>query len=103
MGWFNWLKPSAKVPDTFVLNHSTLDGFLFLRYMKILCVIALVGCCITWPILLPLHVHGGGINTQLDLLTFGNVSEAKYYYIHAAVAWVYFGMKAVMVTDTSSH
>jgi hypothetical protein len=84
-----------KVPDTFVLNHSSLDGFLFLRYMKILCVIALVGCCITWPVLLPLHAFGGGINTQLDLLTFGNVIEAKLYYIHAIVAWIYFGKDAI--------
>ena len=60
------------------LNHSSLDGFLFLRYMKILSVIALVGCCITWPILLPLHVHGGGTNAQLDSLTFGNVTNANY-------------------------
>ncbi len=66
--------------------------------MKILCVIALVGCCITWPILLPLHVHGGGINTQLDLLTFGNVTNANYYYVHALVAWVYFG-KEVSATE----
>jgi calcium permeable stress-gated cation channel len=95
MGWFNWLKPSAKVPDIFVLNHSSLDGFLFLRYMKILCVIALVGCCITWPILLPVHVYGGGTDTQLDRLTFGNVTNVNFYYIHALVAWVYFSEKAV--------
>jgi len=87
--------PSTKVPDSFVLNHSTLDGFLFLRYMKVLCVIALVGCCITWPILFPLHVHGGGTSTQLDILTFGNVTNANYCYVHAFVAWVYFGKEAV--------
>ena len=59
--------------------------------MKILTVIAVVGCCITWPILLPLHVHGGGTSTQLDCLTFGNVTDSNYYYIHAFVGWVYFG------------
>lgn len=43
-------------------------------------------------------MHGGGINTQLDLLTFGNVTNANYYYVHALVAWVYFG-KEVSATE----
>jgi calcium permeable stress-gated cation channel len=90
-GWFNWIKPFANVPDTHVLNHSSLDGFLFLRYLKMLCVICLVGCCITWPVLIPLHVHGGMGNQQLDALTFGNVAHPNWYYVHAFQAWVFFG------------
>jgi hypothetical protein len=90
-GWFNWLKPFYEVPDLTALNHSTIDGFLFLRYLKMVCIVCGVGSLITWPILFPLHILGGGGNTQLDLLTFGNVAHPKWYYVHAFLAWIYFG------------
>ncbi|KAF4633641.1 hypothetical protein G7Y89_g4484 [Cudoniella acicularis] len=90
-GWFNWMKPFYQTPDTVVLNHSSLDGFLFLRYMKVLCIICVFGMVLTWPILIPFHVHGGGTNIQLDLLTFGNVMHAQWFYVHAILAWIFFG------------
>ncbi|TVY82290.1 Uncharacterized protein LSUE1_G001916 [Lachnellula suecica] len=96
-GWFNWFKPFYQTPDTVVLNHSSLDGFLFLRYLKILCVICGVGCLLTWPILLPYHAKGGGDNIQLDLLTFGNVVHPSWFFLHAFLAWIYFGFILYMV------
>jgi hypothetical protein len=80
-----------KVPDTTVLSYSSLDGFLFLRYLKILWVIFGVGCIITWTILLPVHRYGGGGLAQLDMLTFANVTRPGWYYVHALLAWIYFG------------
>jgi len=91
-GWFNWIPAFYRVPDTEVLNKSSLDGYLFLRYLKLLCVICAVGCLITWPVLLPMHRYGGNGNEQLDLLTFGNVSNPMWYYVHAGQAWLFFGM-----------
>ena len=91
-GWFNWVKTFYQIPDTTVLNHSSIDGFLFLRYLKIVCIICGVGCLITWPILIPLHVMGGAGNAQMDRLTFGNVIHPSWYFVHAFLAWIYFGM-----------
>jgi hypothetical protein len=90
LGWFDWIRPFCRVPDTHVLNHSSLDGYLFLRYLKVLIIICLVGCCITFPILLPLNILGGNNGFELDLLTFGNVGQARWLFAHAAVAVVYF-------------
>ncbi|PQE28208.1 hypothetical protein CJF30_00010913 [Rutstroemia sp. NJR-2017a BBW] len=92
-GWFNWVKPFFKTPDTAVLNQSSLDGYLFLRFLKIMCVICLVGCFIVFPVLIPLHLHGGGGNSQLDSLNFGNISNGRpnVLYVHALLAWVFFG------------
>lgn len=90
-GLFNWIKPFFQVPDTYVLNHSSMDGFLFLRYIRILMIICAVGCCITWTILIPLHVHGGNGGKELDALTFGNVKKPTWYWAHTVVAWIYFG------------
>lgn len=90
-GWFNWVKPFFNTPDEVVLNQSSLDGYLFLRFLKIMCVICLVGCGLVFPVLIPVHVLGGAGNEQLDQLTFGNVTNTQMYYVHAFLAWLYFG------------
>ncbi|KAG7109428.1 hypothetical protein HYQ45_017894 [Verticillium longisporum] len=90
-GWFNWLKPFWKQGDDFVLNHSSLDAFLFLRYLKVLSLICFFGCCIVWPVLMPLHATGGNGLTELERVTIGNVSDPNTFFAHVAVAWVFFG------------
>ena len=74
-----------------MLNHSSLDGYLFLRFLRVLGVICLVGILLLWPILIPLHVTGGAGNKELDCLTLGNVVSDKKLYAHALLAWAYFG------------
>ena len=93
-GWFDWVKPFFLVPDTFVLNHCSVDGFLFLRYLKVLAIICAVGCCVSWPLLLPIHSTGGRQLHQLDLLTIGNIEQKAKFYAHVVVAWMYFGRAA---------
>jgi hypothetical protein len=92
-GWFNWIRPAIRVPDTHVLNHGSLDGFLFLRFLKKLCIICLVGCIIIWPVLIPLNIVGGNEAQQLDAITFGNVKNPVWYYAHAVQAWLFFGKR----------
>jgi calcium permeable stress-gated cation channel len=89
-GWFNWIKPFYNIPDTFVLNHCSVDGFFFLRYIKVLCIICFAGCLFAWPVLLPLHGTGGRGLTELDLLTIGNVVISSKFYGHVFVAWGFF-------------
>jgi hypothetical protein len=91
-GWFNWVIPFWKTPDIEVLNRSSLEGYLFLRYLKVLTIICCVGLLLTWPILIPIHALGGMGSQQLDKLTFGNVAHPTWLYAHALIAWVYFGM-----------
>ncbi|KAL7966510.1 hypothetical protein HDV63DRAFT_397117 [Trichoderma sp. SZMC 28014] len=91
-GLFNWIKPFYKIPDTYVLNYGSLDAYFFLRYLKVLRNISLVGCCIVWPILFPIHGTGGNHLTQLELLTIGNViTGSGKLWAHAFVAWLFFG------------
>jgi hypothetical protein len=102
-GWFNWFMPFWRTPDEDVLNHSSLDGFLFLRFLKILCVICFVGLLISWPILLPINTYGGAGNQQLDKLTFGNITKPSWCYAHAMIAWLYFGFILYMVSRESVY
>lgn len=90
-GLFNWIGTFNKIPDSYVLNHHSLDGFLLLRYLKISVAICFVGCLMTWPVLFPVNATGGGGQKQLDLISFGNVTNTKNrFYAHTFVAWVFF-------------
>ncbi|KAF2806685.1 DUF221-domain-containing protein [Mytilinidion resinicola] len=95
---FGWIKDYRNTPDEIVLNADSLDGYLFLRFTKVVVVICFVGCCITWPVLFPVNITGGGGKKQLDKLSFSNVdvkTHATRYYAHALVAVVF--LSAIMV------
>ncbi|KAL8995030.1 MAG: hypothetical protein Q9169_005156 [Polycauliona sp. 2 TL-2023] len=102
-GMFNWFGSFAKIPDSFVLNHQSLDGFLLLRYLKVASATCLVGCCMTWPVLFPINATGGGGQKQLNLLTFGNVVDKNRYYAHVFMAWIFLGFVFYMVARESIY
>ena len=76
--------------DRFVLQHNSLDAYLYLRFLKFIIFICFVGSCITFPILLPLNATGGGTATQLDRLSFSNIAKKDHLWGHLVVAWVFF-------------
>lgn len=92
-GIFNWIGKFISIPDTYVLNHQSLDAYLLLRYLKIATVICFVGCLITWPVLFPINITGGGIGKELNLLTMSNVTKENKnrLYAHTFIAWIFFG------------
>jgi signal recognition particle receptor subunit alpha len=77
--------------DEYVLNHHSLDAYLYMRFLKVLTLMAFVGAIITWPILFPVNATGGGGESGLDILSFSNIENDVRYFAHALVAWVFFG------------
>jgi hypothetical protein len=73
-----------------MLYHQSLDSYLFLRFLRTLIFICVVGACFTWPILIPVNATGGGKSTELNRISIGNVKKKNHLYAHAAVAWVFF-------------
>ncbi|QIW99674.1 hypothetical protein AMS68_005192 [Peltaster fructicola] len=101
-GMFNWFGAFYNIPDTYVLNHHSLDAYLFLRFLKIAVVSCLVGCCITFPILFPINATGGGGKSQLDAITIANVTNSYFkLFAHAICAIIYFGFILYMITRES--
>ncbi|OGM46451.1 putative DUF221 domain protein [Aspergillus bombycis] len=100
-GFINWFGHFLKISDAHVLHSSSMDGYLFLRFLRVLCATCFTGCLITWPILLPIHATGGAGNTQLDALSFSNVKNPKRYYAHAVMAIVFFTFVFYVVTRES--
>lgn len=87
---FDWIHTLRVVPDKFTLYHQSLDSYLFLRFLRTIIFICVVGCFLTWPILIPINATGGGSSTELDKISIGNVSDKKKLYAHAVIAWVFF-------------
>ncbi|KAI8964160.1 DUF221-domain-containing protein [Daldinia sp. FL1419] len=89
--YFNWVHTMRKVPDKFILYHQSLDAYLYLRFLRTVIFICFVGCCLTWPVLMPVNATGGGSSTELDKVGIGNVKKRGHLYAHAIIAWVFFG------------
>ncbi|KAB8264623.1 hypothetical protein BDV32DRAFT_74438 [Aspergillus pseudonomiae] len=100
-GFINWFGHFFKISDAHVLHSSSMDGYLFLRFLRVLCATCFTGCLITWPVLLPIHATGGAGNTQLDALSFSNVKNPKRYYAHVVMAIVFFTFVFYVVTRES--
>ncbi|KAF2007232.1 DUF221-domain-containing protein [Amniculicola lignicola CBS 123094] len=88
--YWDWIHSLRTIPDKFTLYHESLDSYLYLRFLRTIIFICVVGCCITWPILMPINATGGGRSGQLDKISIGNVKDKKHLYAHAVVAWVFF-------------
>lgn len=97
-GMFNWIRAFWQVPDDYILTHNSMDGYLVVRYLKMCVVMMFVGALITWPILFPINITGGGNGGQLDMLSMANVTHPIRYYAHTAVAWLYFTFILAMIT-----
>lgn len=80
-----------RLPDTYVLQHHSLDAYLLLRYLKLITVMCFVGCLITWPVLFPVNATGGAGLQQLDILTISNNLHFSRYFAHAFIAWIFIG------------
>ncbi|KAF4549097.1 Hypothetical protein D9617_23g005120 [Elsinoe fawcettii] len=103
-GLVNWFSAFWQIPDTYVLNHHSLDGFLLLRLLKQSVVACLVGMAITWPILFPVNATGGGGQTQFDAINIGNIQNSYYrYFAHAGCAYLFFGYIIYMITRESIY
>ncbi|KAI0533422.1 hypothetical protein GGR58DRAFT_114691 [Xylaria digitata] len=96
--YFDWLCIIRKLPDKFLLYHESLDVYLYLRFLRTIIFICVVGCCLTWPVLMPVNANGGGSSTELDRITISNVTKTTHLYAHAIIAWAFFGFIIFTIT-----
>jgi hypothetical protein len=84
-----------------VLQHQSIDAYLFLRFLKLEVIACLVGCAITMPILFPINATGGAGQKQLDILSMSNVENSWKFFAHASCAWIYFGFIMFLIARES--
>ncbi|KAF2089145.1 DUF221-domain-containing protein [Saccharata proteae CBS 121410] len=96
MGWLR--RFFFELEDWQILNRQSLDAYLNVRFFKVIVTICFIGCCIIWPVLLPINATGGGGQQELDILSFSNVKDPNRYWAHAIMAWAFFGFVMFMIT-----
>lgn len=99
-GLWNWITSMYKLPDTYVLQHHSMDAYLLLRFLKLCSMLLFVGCCITWPVLFPVNATGGGTGTQFDVLSIANIGEDGYarFFAHNFIAWIFVAFVFWLIT-----
>jgi len=106
-GFFQWIIDFKNLKDEYILDHQSIDGYLFVRFFKMLVVISFLGCLITWPVLFPVNATGGAGQQQLDLLSMSNVKaegrNVNRYYAHAAVSFVFLSLILIVVARESFY
>ncbi|KXT13077.1 hypothetical protein AC579_4908 [Pseudocercospora musae] len=96
----SWFHDFRNLTDRFVLQHNSLDAYLYLRFLKFVIYVCLAGALLTWPILFPINATGGGNASQLDRISFSNIAKNDHLWGHTAVAWVFFlGIFAVIAVE----
>lgn len=87
-------------PDRFILQHNSLDAYLYMRFLKFIITVCFLGTCITWPILFPINATGGGTASQLDKISFSNIAKNNHLWAHLVLAWVMFlGLVALIARE----
>ncbi|KAF1824371.1 DUF221-domain-containing protein [Dissoconium aciculare CBS 342.82] len=87
-GW--WFADYKNLSDAFVLKHNSLDAYLYLRFLRNIIWICFLTACVTFPILIPVNITGGGTASQLDKLTFSNINKNSHIWAHVVVGWFVF-------------
>lgn len=100
-GFLNWVGSFWKIPDIWALQHQSLDAYLYLRFLRMAVIICFVGCCITWPVLFPVNITGGGGQKELDMLSYANIKSSgsgkNRYYAHVFAAWAFYGFVMYLI------
>lgn len=91
-GYFKWLPYILLKPHSFILQHTGLDGYLYLRYLGIFGSLSLLFCFILFPILLPVNATNGYNLKGFEILSFSNVKNKNRFYAHVFLSWIIFGL-----------
>lgn len=101
-GLLGWRQEFTQLKDEFVLGHASIDNYLWLRFFKMLAMMCLVGCFITWPVLFPVNATGNAPDTDgLDILSFSHIEPGPRYYAQVFVAWAFLSWVMFMITRES--
>lgn len=95
-GIFGWFTDLVSRSDSEVIRDAGLDGYFFLRYLRLLFLCSLVGVVLLYPILLAVNATGGGSRSGatingFDILSFANIKNPNRYYAHVFLSWLFFG------------
>ncbi|KAL3229778.1 Phosphate metabolism protein 7 [Nakaseomyces bracarensis] len=88
----NWISFLLTRPHSFLIQHCSMDGYLYLRYLGIFTGISFISCFILFPILLPVNATNGNHLKGFEVMSFSNVKNKNRFYAHVFLSWIIFGL-----------
>lgn len=88
-GYFGWVEYLLSKPHSFLIQHTSVDGYFLLRYIGIVGSLSFVGCLLLLPILLPVNATNGNNLQGFELLSFSNVTNKNRFYAHVFLSWIF--------------
>ncbi|EDO16303.1 hypothetical protein Kpol_1053p41 [Vanderwaltozyma polyspora DSM 70294] len=91
-GYFKWASFLLRRPQSYLIQHASIDGYLFLRFVGISACLTFASWFILFPILLPVNATGGLDLKGFELLSMANVTNKNRYYAHVFLSWIWFAL-----------
>lgn len=91
-GYFKWVPYLLSKPHSYLIQHVSIDGYLFLRYLGIFTCVGFLSWFILFPILLPVNATNGNNLKGFELLSMANVTNKNRFYAHVFLSWIWFGL-----------
>lgn len=92
----SWIWVLAKRSHSQMIQQAGLDGYFYLRFMIIMCLIFLGGI-LTWTVLLPVNATNGRGHDGFDQLSISNVIDSDRYYAHVLIGWIFYGLVVFVI------
>ncbi|VEU23211.1 DEKNAAC104328 [Brettanomyces naardenensis] len=90
-GAFAWLPFVLKQPEPYTIEKVGVDGYFFLRYLKIFIIIGILSGLILWPVLFAVNATGGGTSNGFDVISYSHNTHKWRVFADVFCSWVFFG------------
>ncbi|GAV52255.1 hypothetical protein ZYGR_0AG02460 [Zygosaccharomyces rouxii] len=90
-GYFRWVPFLLSRPHSFLIQHASLDGYFYLRYIALGAGFSLLGIILMYPIILPVNATNGRNYQGFELLSFANVTNKNRFFAHVFLSWIFYG------------
>lgn len=88
---FGWLPDLMARPKKFIIEQTGIDGYFFLRYLKLWSTIGVCSGLILWPILFAINATGGGHKSGFDIISYSNNTHKWRVFANLFCSWFFFG------------
>ncbi|KAG0682160.1 hypothetical protein C6P40_003586 [Pichia californica] len=94
---FGWIVDLISRPKSFIIQQVGIDGYFFLRYLKLWAYVGFFGGLILWPILFAVNATGGGGKTGFDIISYSNNTHKWRVFAQLFCSWFFFGFVCYVI------
>lgn len=94
-GAFGWITDLLGKPEPYIIQHTGVDGYFFIRYLFNFAAVTFLACFLVWPIIFPINATNSNHQKGFDTIAYANLNTTDHKWralAHVFVSWVFFGL-----------